>query len=109
MTQTLAYSLIPIGAMLACAALALKRAPGQGLVSLFQHFAGGVVFAAVALDRFPTLGAMAIGFLGFGVACLLYLVIEELFEEAHRSKDTPLIAAAFFLGFLLSFLLARLV
>jgi ZIP family zinc transporter len=224
MTQALAFSLVPILAMLVCGAMATGRRPKQVQVSLFQHFAGGVVFAAVALelvpalDRSPFLLAMVVGFLagvgamllvdkfasragmftpvavdlfvdgmllaigfatgakggvvlligltmetsslglslspslsqkgfsprkvmlfilaaglciilgagvagtvltaggplfegflGFGVACLLYLVTEELLKEAHQSKDTPLIAASFFVGFLLSFLLARLV
>jgi ZIP family zinc transporter len=43
--------------------------------------------------------------LSFGVAALLYLVTEELLEEAHEVRDTPLITSAFFTGFLIIFLL----
>lgn len=42
--------------------------------------------------------------LSFGVGALLYLVIEELLAEAHKTKDTPLITSSFFLGFLIIFL-----
>lgn len=43
--------------------------------------------------------------LSFGVAALLYLVTEELLEEAHETRDTPLITSAFFAGFLVIYLL----
>lgn len=38
--------------------------------------------------------------LAFGTAALLYLVTEELLVEAHDVPDTPLLAGAFFAGFL---------
>ena len=40
------------------------------------------------------------GVLAFGLVALLYLVTEELLVEAHEVKDTPLVAAMFFVGFL---------
>ncbi len=43
--------------------------------------------------------------LSFGLAALLFLVTEELLVEAHESKQTPLLTAAFFAGFLLFMLL----
>lgn len=47
-----------------------------------------------------------IGFLAFGVAALLYLVVEELLLEAHHIRHrTSLVAATFFLGFLIILLL----
>lgn len=39
--------------------------------------------------------------LSFGLAALLYLVTEELLTEAHEIKETPWMASAFFVGFLL--------
>lgn len=39
------------------------------------------------------------GFYAFGLIALLYLVTEELLAEAHETPDTPLMPAAFFLGF----------
>lgn len=43
--------------------------------------------------------------LAFGVVALLYLVTEELLEEAHEIRDTPVITSAFFAGFLIIYLL----
>ena len=43
--------------------------------------------------------------LSFGAAALLYLVTEELLVEAHEIPDTPLITAAFFVGFLVLFVI----
>lgn len=43
--------------------------------------------------------------LSFGAAALMYLVIEELLTEAHEVKETPLITAAFFAGFVALYLL----
>ncbi|GMA16665.1 hypothetical protein [Deinococcus metallilatus] len=43
--------------------------------------------------------------LAFGAAALLFLVTEELLTEAHEVKETPLITAAFFAGFVALYLL----
>lgn len=43
--------------------------------------------------------------LAFGAAALLYLVTEELLVEAHEGKETPLLTAMFFIGFLAIFVL----
>ena len=43
--------------------------------------------------------------LSFGAAALMYLVIEELLTEAHEVKETPLITASFFAGFVALYLL----
>ena len=39
-------------------------------------------------------------FFAFSLVALLYLVTEELLVEAHEQPETPLITAAFFVGFL---------
>jgi ZIP family zinc transporter len=44
--------------------------------------------------------------LAFGAAALLYLVTEELLTEAHETRDTPALTAAFFLGFITIYALA---
>ncbi len=46
--------------------------------------------------------------LGFGVAALLYLVVEELLTEAHETEDTSLTTALFFAGFLVPLVLVQL-
>lgn len=47
--------------------------------------------------------------LSFGAAALMYLVIEELLTEAHEVKETPLITASFFAGFVALYLLELMV
>jgi ZIP family zinc transporter len=42
--------------------------------------------------------------LSFGAAALLFLVTEELLTEAHEVPETPLITAAFFMGFVALYL-----
>lgn len=64
-------------------------------------FCSAVGYAVVGLS-----GGFLAGILGFGVASLLYLVTEELLVEAHEEPDTPLIAATFFVGFLLPLVMA---
>ena len=46
--------------------------------------------------------------LSFGAAALMYLVVEELLTEAHEVKETPLITASFFAGFVALYLLELL-
>lgn len=46
--------------------------------------------------------------LAFGVAALLYLVVEELLVEAHEQSETVLLSVMFFVGFLGLYLLGGL-
>lgn len=48
------------------------------------------------------------GILGFGVAALLFLVVEELLSEAHETEDTPFATALFFIGFLIPLILGQI-
>lgn len=71
------------------------------LISASQHFAGGIVIAAICVELMPkllslhSLFAISAGFI-IGVVALLYLVIEELISEAHETKDSWWITAMFF-------------
>jgi ZIP family zinc transporter len=65
---------------------------GIGLLLPIGGFLGGL---AGGLPR-PYLDA----FFAFSLVALLYLVTEELLVEAHEQPETPLITAAFFVGFL---------
>jgi len=49
------------------------------------------------------------GALAFGVAALLYLVVEELLIEAHKTEEKPLVTAMFFLDFLIILLLETII
>lgn len=65
---------------------------------LLGAFAGYLIIQAL-----PPMALNAL--LSFGIAALLYLVTEELLQEAHEVQETPLITSAFFFAFLLIFLL----
>jgi ZIP family zinc transporter len=63
-----------------------------------------------ALAAIPVSGLskpMITGFFAFGLVALLYLVVEELLVEAHEVPDRPWVAAMFFAGFLLLFMLEQ--
>lgn len=72
-----------------------------GLVSLLlpvTALLGSTVMRSVSAEAMELV-------LAFGLAALLYLVIEELLVEAHEEPETPVAAAAFFGGFLVFLLL----
>ena len=73
-------------------------------------FIGATTAAAVA--RAP---AMHVALISFGIAALLFLVTEELLLEAHEAQEHSAheehiwwVDMFFFLGFLLSFLMDKL-
>jgi len=74
--SVLAYTLIPCFSLLAGSTFAVVRAPGVRLISALQHFAAGVVFAAVAVELLPLLHtldspiSMIVGFV-LGIAAML--------------------------------------
>ncbi len=82
--SVLAYALIPCLGILAGSAFSVVVAPATKMISAFQHFAGGVVFAAVALELLPQLEnlasptSMVVGFC-LGVAAML--ATKALFEN----------------------------
>lgn len=73
-------------------------------LSLFT-FAGALI-ALFLLAGAPVEVLAAV--LAFGAAALLYLVVEELLVEAHEQKETALLTALFFIGFLCVYVFAAL-
>lgn len=71
---------------------------GLALLLALSAIVGVAVFSNLPAGPFHALVA-------FGVAALLYSVVEELVVEAHEETEPPLVAAMFFLGFLLVLLL----
>lgn len=71
---------------------------GLAVLLALSAAAGVVVFSRLPSGPFHALVA-------FGVAALLYSVVEELVVEAHEEGEPPLVAAMFFLGFLVVLLL----
>jgi ZIP family zinc transporter len=80
-------------AALTCTALGLTTAVGA--------IAGAALLGSVST-------AVMSAVLAFGAAALLYLVVEELLVEAHEEKESVLLGAMFFLGFLAIYVLSSL-
>lgn len=70
-----------------------------GLATAIGAIGGAAVFGNAST-------AVLAAVLAFGAAALLYLVTEELLIEAHETRDTPILTASFFLGFIIIYALA---
>lgn len=94
LTQVLLYALAPVAAMAVGGVIAAFRPPGARLASAIQHFAAGVVFAALAVELLPDVVhrdapfAAAVGF-AIGVALMLGLrvVSQRLEGDSARPSD----------------------
>lgn len=93
--ETLALGLA-IGATLSSARLTFGRILFLMLVLAILLLVGGLVGLLVA-GSFT--GDIRTGVIAFGAAALLYLVVEELLVEAHKSGDTTIGSLFFFVGF----------
>lgn len=76
--HTLIFAAIPVGAMALGGAFAIFRTPSAKAKSLIQHFAAGLVFAAVAVEVLPDLmhyhaPAWAGGGFTLGAATMLFI------------------------------------
>ena len=71
---------------------------GLGLLVVVGGFIGGVFLPGLASNLMELV-------LSFGVAALLFLVTEELLNEAHEHAETPLLTSMFFVGFLVFMIL----
>lgn len=82
--QAMSYALIPALAVLVGGIFAAYRQPGAKARSLIQHFAAGIVFAAVALELMPDImheGSPLAAVLGFALGIGLMLGIKSLTEK----------------------------
>ncbi len=81
--QVLPYLLIPVVATIAGAIAAAFYTPRPTVRSSIQHFAAGVVFAAVAGEVLPEVrdqGPIAV-IIGFTLGVVVMLAIRELLEH----------------------------
>ncbi len=90
--QVLTFALLPVAATIAGGVIATYRPPGPRVRSAIQHFAAGVVFAAVAVELLPDIVherapvAAAIGFaLGVGLLLLIKWATER---SGQRGLET---------------------
>ena len=77
------YTLIPAGAAILGAAVAVVSRPGPTLISAIQHFAAGVVFAAAAGEILPDLkhgGSAWAVVIGGAAGVALMLLVKQLEE-----------------------------
>ncbi len=72
---------------------AMTLLTGLALLVVVGGFIGGVFLPGLASNLMELV-------LSFGVAALLFLVTEELLNEAHEQAETPLLTSMFFVGFL---------
>lgn len=73
---------------------------GLGLCTAVGAIGGAALLAGASAT------VLAAG-LAFGAAALLYLAVEELLVEAHEEKETTLLGAMFFVGFLVIYILGQ--
>lgn len=95
--KVLLYVLFPVCAMMVGGIIASFRTPGPRLGSAIQHFAAGMVFAAVAIELLPdvvSLHAPLATILGFslGVAPMLVMRCAERAGK-NAAKETRDVAA----------------
>ena len=95
LAQVLTYVLFPAAATLLGGVVAAFRPPGARLQSIIQHFAAGVVFAAVAGELLPELmheAAALPTIVGFALGVGLMLGVKRLTErgpsEASATEGT---------------------
>ncbi len=109
LTLALAAEVLSLG-LAVSAQLRQEGSPHIRAVGIVAALAGVFYLAALAgatLLRGLSGNALEI-VLSFGLAALLFLVTEELLVEAHEEKETPLMTASFFGGFLLFLILGMM-
>jgi len=82
--SVLAYALIPSIGILAGSVISVSAAPALRMISAFQHFAAGVVFAAVAVELLPQLETLASPFsmvIGFCLGVAAMFATKALFAN----------------------------
>ena len=87
--ETLLYSAIPVAAMVIGGTLAIFRPFSGRLRSNVQHFAAGLVFAAVAVEVLPDLmhyHAPAWAAAGFAIGAATMLLIRWLTESRDSGR-----------------------
>ena len=97
----LAVELVSLGLAVAASLSKLgieRRRSIQLLAALSTTFIVGASGGVLLLGNLSAHNLAAV--LAFGAAALLFLVTEELLTEAHEEKETPVLTATFFAGFL---------
>lgn len=106
--QVLVFAMIPALAVVVGAAVASIRTPRARVQAMIQHFAAGVVFAAVAGEILPDLHdahAPIATVIGFAIGVGIMLGIKELVEPEGAAEGRPSSAKAMLLVVLVDILI----
>lgn len=85
----LAYTLIPVAATVAGGIMAAFHPPSPRVRSYAQHFAAGVVFAALAVELLPDVvheRAPVAAMIGFALGTALMLLLRQLTEKGDKQE-----------------------
>ena len=105
----LTLELLFLGVSVAASLMQAKVSRARTLLTVAGLSALVVLGALLGASLLSGLTGLALEIvLSFGAAALMYLVVEELLTEAHEVKETPLITASFFAGFVALYLLELL-
>lgn len=88
-TKATTYALIPAAVLLLGGGIAAVRRPGKQWTSYLQHFAGGVVLAALTTELLPDImhrHAPVSAAIGFAVGTALMLGIRAIFGGEDEAK-----------------------
>ncbi|WEJ99279.1 MAG: transporter [Candidatus Sphingomonas phytovorans] len=92
--SALAYTLVPVAAVLLGSLVAVIRWPGDAVISAMQHLAAGVVFAAAATEILPQVLHQAsplATLIGGGLGIAVMLGLKQI-EERFAGKVALLVA-----------------
>lgn len=79
--QAVAFTLIPVAAVLIGSLVAVTRRPSEAIVSAMQHLAAGVVFAAAAVEILPQVmheGSPTATFIGGTIGIIVMLSLKAI-------------------------------
>lgn len=79
--QAVAFTLIPVTAVLLGSLVAVARRPSEAVVSAMQHLAAGVVFAAAAVEILPQVmheGSPVATFIGGAIGIIVMLLLKAI-------------------------------
>ena len=79
--QAIAFTLIPVTAVLVGSLVAVTRRPSEAIVSAMQHLAAGVVFAAAAVEILPQVmheGSPIATFIGGAIGIIVMLSLKAI-------------------------------
>ena len=92
--QAVAFTLIPVTAVLLGSLVAVTRRPSEAVVSAMQHLAAGVVFAAAAVEILPQVmheGSPVATFIGGAIGIIVMLSLKAI--EGRAKGPIAMLAA----------------